>query len=67
MRAARVGVSILIARPDKGNTCGWPDLLEAGAQGIMYPSCESAEEAAEVVRWAKLRTVGERRGGWGQR
>jgi 4-hydroxy-2-oxoheptanedioate aldolase len=35
-------------------------LLEAGAQGIMYPRCESAEEAAEVVRWAKFAPQGER-------
>ena len=35
-------------------------ILEAGAQGIMYPRCESAEEAAEVVRWAKFAPLGER-------
>ena len=35
-------------------------LLEAGAQAIMYPRCESAEEAAEVVRWAKFAPQGER-------
>jgi 4-hydroxy-2-oxoheptanedioate aldolase len=35
-------------------------ILEAGAQGIMYPRCESAEEAAEVVRWAKFAPEGER-------
>ena len=27
-------------------------MLEAGAQGIMYPRCDNAAEAAEVVRWA---------------
>lgn len=35
-------------------------LLEAGAQGIMYPRCESAEEATELVRWAKFAPQGER-------
>src|SRR5262249_12120881 len=29
-------------------------------QGIMYPRCESAEEAAELVRWAKFAPQGER-------
>jgi 4-hydroxy-2-oxoheptanedioate aldolase len=35
-------------------------ILEAGAQGIMYPRCESAEEATELVRWAKFAPQGER-------
>lgn len=35
-------------------------LLEAGAQGIMYPRCESANEAAELVKWAKFAPQGER-------
>lgn len=35
-------------------------LLEAGAHGIMCPRCESPEEAAEVVRWAKFAPVGQR-------
>ena len=35
-------------------------LLEAGAQGIMYPRCESAAEAAEVVKWAKFPPLGRR-------
>ena len=35
-------------------------LLEAGAQAIMYPRCESAEEAAELVRWAKFAPQGRR-------
>ncbi|SIO55482.1 4-hydroxy-2-oxoheptanedioate aldolase [Singulisphaera sp. GP187] len=60
MRAARVGVSDIIARPAKGEYMRMARLLEAGAQGIMYPRCESAEEAAEVVRWAKFAPQGER-------
>lgn len=60
MRAARVGAADIIARPAKGEFMRMDRLLEAGAQGIMYPRCESAEEAAEVVRWAKFAPLGER-------
>lgn len=60
MRAARVGVSDIIARPAKGEFMRMGRLLEAGAQGIMYPRCESAEEATELVRWAKFAPEGER-------
>ena len=60
MRAARVGPSDIIARPAKGEYMRMARLLEAGAQGIMYPRCESAEEAAEVVKWAKFAPMGER-------
>src|SRR5438046_2402785 len=60
MRAARVGAADIIARPAKGEFMRMARLLEAGAQGIMYPRCESAAEAAEVVRWAKFAPLGER-------
>jgi len=60
MRAARVGVSDIIARPAKEEFMRMARLLEAGAQGIMYPRCESAAEAAEVVRWSKFAPLGER-------
>jgi 4-hydroxy-2-oxoheptanedioate aldolase len=60
MRAARVGASDIIARPAKGEFMRMARLLEAGAQGIMYPRCESAAEAAELVRWAKFAPQGER-------
>lgn len=60
MRAARVGTSDIIARPAKGEFMRTGRILEAGAQGIMYPRCESAEEAAELVRWAKFAPQGER-------
>lgn len=60
MRAARVGASDIIARPAKGEFMRMGRLLEAGAQGIMYPRCESAEEAAEVVKWGKFAPAGER-------
>jgi 4-hydroxy-2-oxoheptanedioate aldolase len=60
MRAARVGSSDIIARCAKGEFMRMGRLLEAGAQAIMYPRCESAEEAAELVRWAKFAPDGER-------
>jgi 4-hydroxy-2-oxoheptanedioate aldolase len=60
MRAARVGASDMLARPAKGEFMRTARLLEAGAQGIMYPRCTSAEEAAEVVRNAKFPPFGMR-------
>jgi 4-hydroxy-2-oxoheptanedioate aldolase len=60
MRAARVGVSDIIARPAKGEFMRMGRLLEAGAQGIMYPRCDSADEARELVKWAKFAPLGER-------
>lgn len=60
MRSARVGSSDIIARPAKGEFMRMGRLLESGAQGIMYPRCESAAEAAELVRWAKFAPDGER-------
>ena len=60
MRAARVGASDIIARPAKGEFMRMGRLLEAGTQGIMYPRCESAEEAAELVHWAKFAPQGAR-------
>lgn len=60
MRAARVGASDIIARPAKGEFMRMGRILEAGAQGIMYPRCESGDEAAELVRWAKFAPLGER-------
>jgi len=60
MRAARVGVSDIIARPAKGEFMRLGRLLEAGATGIMYPRCQHAEEAAEVVRAARFAPLGTR-------
>jgi 4-hydroxy-2-oxoheptanedioate aldolase len=60
MRAARVGSADVIARPAKGEFMRLGRLLEAGAQGIMYPRCSSADEAAEVVRWSRFHPVGSR-------
>ena len=35
-------------------------ILEAGATGIMYPRCDDAVEAREVVRWSKFAPLGQR-------
>ncbi len=60
MRAARVGTSDIIARPAKGEFMRMGRMLEAGAQGIMYPRCDNAQEAADVVRWSKFAPLGQR-------
>ncbi len=60
MRAARTGQADVMARPGKGEYMRMGRLLEVGAQGILYPRCESAEEAAEVARWARFAPAGER-------
>jgi len=61
IRAARAGgATDVVARPGKGEFARMARLLEAGARGIMYPRCESAAEAAEVVRWAKFPPLGTR-------
>jgi 4-hydroxy-2-oxoheptanedioate aldolase len=60
MRAARVGGADIVARPAKGEFMRMARMLEAGATGIMYPRCDSAEEAREVVKWAKFAPLGKR-------
>jgi 4-hydroxy-2-oxoheptanedioate aldolase len=60
MRAARVGGSDIVARPGKGEFMRMARMLEAGATGIMYPRCDSADEAREVVKWAKFAPLGKR-------
>lgn len=61
IRGARAGgAADVVARPGKGEFARMARLLEAGAKGIMYPRCESAAEAAELVRWAKFPPHGER-------
>lgn len=59
-RAARLGSADIMARPARWEYMRMGRLLEAGAHGILYPRCESAEEAAEVVKWAKFHPLGER-------
>lgn len=60
IRAARVGGTDVIARPGKGEFMRIGRLLELGASGIMYPRCDSAAEAAEVVKWSKFAPIGKR-------
>ncbi len=60
MRAVLVGVTDIMARPAKGEFKRMQRMLEAGAQGIMYPRCDNAQEAAEVVRWLKFAPMGVR-------
>jgi 4-hydroxy-2-oxoheptanedioate aldolase len=60
MRAARVGGADILVRPAKGEFMRMGRMLESGAQGIMYPRCDDADEAAEVVKWAKFAPSGKR-------
>jgi 4-hydroxy-2-oxoheptanedioate aldolase len=60
MRAARVGSADMLVRPAKGEFMRMGRILEAGAQGIMYPRCSDAAEAREVVTWAKFAPLGRR-------
>jgi len=60
MRAARAGEADVMARPGKGEFMRMARLLEAGAHGILYPRCDNAAEATEVVRWSKFAPLGER-------
>jgi hypothetical protein len=55
-----VGSADILARPAKGEFMRLGRLLEAGAQGIMYPRCADAAEAREVVRWSKFAPQGQR-------
>lgn len=60
MRAARVGTSDILARPAKGEFMRMGRLLESGAQGILYPRCDDAAEARELVKWSKFPPFGSR-------
>lgn len=60
IRAARVGRTDVMCRPAKGEFFRLGRLLEAGAHGILYPRCDNAEEAREVVRWSKFAPLGTR-------
>ncbi|MDG2384805.1 MAG: aldolase/citrate lyase family protein [Pirellulaceae bacterium] len=60
MAATRVGASDIVARPAKGEFVRMARMLEVGANAIMYPQCDTATEAAEVVRWCKFPPMGRR-------
>lgn len=59
-RAVRLQGKDVMARPGKGEVMRMGRMLEQGANGIMYPRCENADEAREFVRWAKFAPLGER-------
>jgi len=59
-RAVRLQGKDVMARPGKGEFMRMGRMLEHGANGIMYPRCETAEDAREFVRWAKFAPLGER-------
>lgn len=54
IRAARAGGTEVMCRPAKGEFMQLGRLLEVGAHGIMYPRCEDAQEARQVVAWSKF-------------
>jgi 4-hydroxy-2-oxoheptanedioate aldolase len=60
MRAARVGSADVMVRPAKGEFMRLGRVLEAGAQGILYPRCDDAAEARQVVTWSKYAPLGRR-------
>ena len=60
MRASRVGHSDIVVRPAKGEFQRMQRMLEVGASALMYPQCDSAEEAADLVHWTKFPPVGRR-------
>lgn len=60
MRAARVGGADVMVRPAKGEFMRMGRMLEAGAQGILYPRCDDAAEARQVVTWSKFAPLGKR-------
>jgi 4-hydroxy-2-oxoheptanedioate aldolase len=60
MRAARVGGADIMVRPAKGEFMRMGRMLEAGAQGILYPRCDDAAEARQVVTWSKFAPLGKR-------
>src|SRR5688572_9412873 len=57
---AASGGAYVMVRPARGEFARAARMFELGAKGIMYPRCESAEEARELVRWTKFARIGER-------
>src|SRR5690625_394939 len=58
MYAARNGKSDVMLRPAKGEFGKAARMLESGANGIMYPRCDSANEAVELVNNTKFPPLG---------
>ncbi len=68
MTAARAGgESDVIVRTSRHELQLVTRVLECGAQGVIYPRCNDAEEARQVVRAAKFAPLGIRGcDGWGR-
>jgi 4-hydroxy-2-oxoheptanedioate aldolase len=61
MAAARAGGdSDVLVRVSRHEMSSVTRALECGAQGVIYPRCESVDEAREVVRNAKFAPLGQR-------
>src|SRR3954469_21109283 len=60
MRAARAGTADIMVRPAKGEFMRMGRMLQGGAKGIMYPRCDGADEARQVVTWSKFAPLGRR-------
>jgi len=60
VRAAHVAGMDVMGRAAKGEFARMARLLDAGANLVMYPRCETAEEARQVVRSAKYPPFGQR-------
>ncbi|BBO32849.1 HpcH/HpaI aldolase family protein [Lacipirellula parvula] len=54
------GDADVLLRVSRGEMSSVTRALECGAQGVIYPRCESPEEAREVVRNAKFAPLGQR-------
>ncbi|MFM1850581.1 MAG: hypothetical protein RIS54_265 [Verrucomicrobiota bacterium] len=60
IRAARLHDMDSLVRVSKGSYSDYIRPLEAGATGIIVPHVESAEEAAQIVSWARFYPIGKR-------
>lgn len=60
IRAARVSDMDVMARAAKGEFMRAARLLEAGVNLLMYPRCESAQEARDLIKAVRFPPLGER-------
>jgi 4-hydroxy-2-oxoheptanedioate aldolase len=60
VRATRAGTADAIVRVPRHGFNLISRVLESGAHGVIYPHCESAEEAAEAVGWSRFAPAGHR-------
>ena len=59
-RAARIADMVVMGRAAKGEFMRMARLLDAGANLVMYPRCESADEARQVASASRYPPYGER-------